>query len=397
MLRWLRTQDVLLRSVALICAGLLLCGAGISLLVVLSNGTLVRLLTPRPPNATAQLQAFIPTAERFVEQHRGLRFLRPVRVELLDDRAFTRQVLGPPSGGGESAFDRRRDAILQALGLVQPGVSATQQQSTLQATSVIGIYDPGSKRLYVRGSRFDPEVERVVVHELTHALQDQRFGIHFPTVTTTDDGGEAYRGLLEGDAVRVERQFISSLSPDQHRELDRIESTQTAAPSSTPSALVRALQFPYIAGPTFVQTLLVAGGQSRLDSAFVDPPTATAEVLAPARYLEGFRPENVPTPTADGDVIDSGVLGALYLRSMLQAGVSAGRLDAAQADRAANAWAGDHYVAWSSGDHTCVRAEIATAGGSTGPILLSALQTYVSVRTGTSLEAGDPAMLTTCG
>src|SRR5579859_6739514 len=154
MLRWLRAQDVLLRSVALICAGLILCGTGIALLVVLSNGTLVRLLTPRPPSATAQLQAFIPTAERFVERHRGLRFLSPVKVELLDDRAFTAQVLGRPSSGGESAFDRRRDMILQALGLVEPGVNATQQQGALQATSVIGIYDPATKRLYVRGSRF---------------------------------------------------------------------------------------------------------------------------------------------------------------------------------------------------------------------------------------------------
>lgn len=39
--------------------------------------------------------------------------------------------------------------------------------------SLLGTYDPVKRRIVVRGSLPEPLPHRVVVHELTHALDDQ--------------------------------------------------------------------------------------------------------------------------------------------------------------------------------------------------------------------------------
>ncbi|MCP4223175.1 MAG: hypothetical protein GY773_07540, partial [Actinomycetia bacterium] len=48
----------------------------------------------------------------------------------------------------------------------------------------------------------------------------------------------------------------------------------------------------------------------------------------------------------DGEVIDEGRLGELVIRFWLGQVAAAG-------------WGGDHYVAWTDGDQTCVRADLA--------------------------------------
>src|SRR5437762_1497072 len=48
--------------------------------------------TTAPP-AAGSVDAFIPVAERFVEQHRGLKFKAPVKVTVLDDAAFRQRLL----------------------------------------------------------------------------------------------------------------------------------------------------------------------------------------------------------------------------------------------------------------------------------------------------------------
>src|SRR5437588_512232 len=78
-------------------------------------------------------------------------------------------------------------------------------ESSLLSNGVAGFYDPTSKTLVVRGEKPTPYVRQVLVHELTHALQDQYFSINRPDLDRADDErGDGLLGLSEGDAVRVD-------------------------------------------------------------------------------------------------------------------------------------------------------------------------------------------------
>src|SRR5207237_6542632 len=84
-----------------------------------------------------------------------------------------------------------------------------------------------------------------------------------------------------------------------------------------PQALVELLAFPYQVGPPFTQSLLKAGGQAKLDAAFKNPPTTSEQLVHPEKYLAGEGAKPVDKPTADGKVIDQGVLGELGLAVVL--------------------------------------------------------------------------------
>jgi hypothetical protein len=158
------------------------------------------------------------------------------------------------------------------------------------------------------------------------------------------------------------------------------------------------LDVPYVAGPDFIKAITDAKGQAGLDTAFVDRPTATAQLIHPDRYLAGMVPKSVPTPTADGPQIDDGVLGELDLRLMLHKLITSGQSTSSDVNAAASTWAGDHYVAWTSGSQTCVRTILVTDTVSDGAVLARVLRSYATSRSGVTVEAsGASVTMTTCG
>jgi hypothetical protein len=119
-----------------------------------------------------------------------------------------------------------------------------------------------------------------------------------------------------------------------------------------PPILVEIIVWPYQAGPPFVRALLDAGGEARVDAAFAAPPTTTAEIDAPERYLDGEEPVRVAAVPAEGEALQRGVYGHASLVDTL-----APVLGEERADRAADGWAGDAYVLWDAGSgRSCVRA-----------------------------------------
>ena len=120
------------------------------------------------PMATA-----VAELQTFVEAARGLRFLEPVDVAVLGDAAFRRTL-----AGGRALEEPEAEVaigVLRALGLVGPGDDLASAQ--LDVDTVAGFYDTETKELVVRGARLTPFVRQVLVHELTHALDDQHFDL----------------------------------------------------------------------------------------------------------------------------------------------------------------------------------------------------------------------------
>ena len=347
--------------------------------------------------APQAIKDFIPVAEKFVEDHRGLKFLKPVPVTFLSDADFTKKLDSKnqidPTQVNKSAKE------LEALGLLDGHPDLAKLEESLLSGAVVGFYDSQDKQLYVRGATLTPYTREVLVHELTHAVQDQHFDISHPELTNvTDERPEALLGLLEGDAVTLENEYVATESAQDQAEALQ-EQTQGAAniPSNIPPVLIQILVFPYTDGPEFIKELRAARGQAGLDAAFTRLPTTTQQILHPERYLAGDAGASVPTPTADGTAFDTSVLGEQGLDLLIHKAESEGNLDQSAGDAASAAWDGDRYVAWDqSSTVSCVRDVFAARNGTDAAALQAALQEYVTTVPHASLESTSPLTLKSC-
>jgi hypothetical protein len=286
-----------------------------------------------------------PALMAFVERERGLRFARPVEVELLSDDDFDDALL---AGGEEDTTapdtpPADLSVTLVALGLLDPDADV-ETQSRDSLGGVVGFYDAVDERLAVRGSGSPAYLDLVVVHELTHALQDQVFDLDRPELGA--DGGEegvAFTALVEGDATRVESAWRAAQSPAVRREIDEAEA---GFPDTEITVLDLLLAFPYFTGEPYVEALLARGGQPALDEAFRRPPVSTEQVLHPDADL----PVLPSAPAVPGTVVDQGVLGEQGLALLLG-------VDPTQ-DGAQVGWGGDRYVTAVEGDRSCTTAAV---------------------------------------
>src|SRR5438874_1036036 len=73
--------------------------------------------TAAPPGS---IQAFVPIAQRFVEQRRGLTFKRPVTVTVLDDAAFRQRIASDEKP--DRTETAKTQSVLRGLGLIPPGL-----------------------------------------------------------------------------------------------------------------------------------------------------------------------------------------------------------------------------------------------------------------------------------
>lgn len=302
-----------------------------------------------------------PFAE-FVEEHRGLSFDHPVRVRFLSDRKLEKELR---SEGGERSKDAREleeqlAGELLALGLVSEQIDLGQASQDLAADDVVGFYDPSTEELVVRdqgSGSIDAEV--TIVHELTHALQDQHFDLD-RLYRGVGSGSEslALDFLIEGDATVVENEYVESLSArEQDRYFGEVEDFSTEPlPEGVPYVLDILSAAPYYLGASYVYALDPDGGTGGRDAAFRHPPETEEVLLDPVALAQEQKAKRVPKPVLESGeqrVYPPEQFGVLTLYLML-----ATRLDARTALAAATGWGGDSYVGFSEAGRHCLRGNV---------------------------------------
>lgn len=339
--------------------------------------------------ADPDIEAAVAELSRFVEAERELRFKKPVAVELLDADAFKEALLGAEEE--DVAELEATQGVLQAMDLLDKGVDLADRIDQLVGEGVVGFYDDKSDELTVRGQSVTPYVRLVLVHELTHALEDQHFDLGRDDLG--DEAAAGFDALAEGSASVIDQRYRRSLSRDQRRELEAEERKDagSADVDDIPEVLFAFFGFPYQYGPPLVEAILDKGGMKALDAAFADPPASTEQVLDPRRYLERDPPAAVAKPAADGPEIQDGEIGQLALFLMLDA-----RLSRSRAGAAAQGWGGDRYVAWKDGGGTCMRFTMAMDSPRDVDELRSALGLWAKDRPRTSITGGETITFTTC-
>ena len=369
------------RAVALLVASLVVLAAGVV--------SAVRMPADPPPDPSA-INAVVPELRAFVERERGLTFTEDVEVELLDDEEFRERLHGADDDSEADEGIAGDEATMKALGLIDADVDLAEELEKLTGAAVVGYYDTESNELVVRGGALTPAVKVTLVHELVHALQDQRLDIdRFDEPEFADREDEAPLGalaLIEGDADHVESAYYDTLSASEQDEVDEEQSSFADDLDDISPVLPVLLSFPYQVGPELVERLLDAGGQARLDAAYKAPPLTSEQLLDPEKYLRGEDPLTVPDPDADGEVIDEGTFGQLGLTLLLLRG------DAhTQALSAADGWGGDSYVTWRDGDESCTRLAVRGDTPSDSTEIREALESWA----GDGTEISSDGQLTT--
>lgn len=339
----------------------------------------------------------------FVARARGLSWKEPVEVTFYGGHAFVNRLQELNERDAEDIEElRETQRILRALHLLDEGTDLQKSVDDLLAAAVVGFYDPETDDMAIRGVDVASlSVRATIVHELVHAIQDQHFDLHRPEMDERDDeSADAFSGLVEGDAVRVERMYLDTLSLEERKRAEREELEAAAAAGALasgqgiPQILRELLGFPYLFGPPFVDALIEAGGQARLDLAFAEPPVTTEQILDPSLYLSGVGPVEVEKPSAGGEVIDEGVMGEYFLVLLLSRADDRGGVG----DSRGRAWRGDWYRAWDDADKTCVRTRIATADADETRGLQRALDAWRRAHEGVTVavETAGTIVFTSC-
>lgn len=304
-----------------------------------------------PPPAEGPTPDAIAEVQRAVEELRGLSFTERVvadsatRAELVD--------------GLEDSFDysypkdllARRSRAWQTIGVIPPGTSIRDELERFASGQVIGYYDTLTGELVFIGTQDPSPYERVTLaHELTHAIDDQNFGLERIDVLLTscrDEAASAAIALVEGNATFFMTAYaFRYLTPEEQISLG--EGVDAQEPDVAPFIEDQQL-WPYTAGQGFVTALSNDGGVDRIDEAFRDLPISTEQILHPERY-----PNDVPTPVDVADLapalgagwkdLDVQEVGEGWL--LLALGL---RVEGDAAEAAAAGWDGGIYRAWTDG------------------------------------------------
>ena len=304
---------------------------------------------PKAPNAGPA--APIATIEERVERIRALRFEARPRPQEVSPEQAKREGLEDLDRSYPAARRHADEELLKLLGLLEPSVDLRKVSASIFGEGVAGYYDPRNGRLrIVRGAQTADRVlnEITLAHELTHALEDQRFGLDLEDASGSDDAALANLALVEGSATAVmftyaERHFSAE------QTLGGLLSSLGQDTGDLPPFIEAQLIFPYITGQAFIQRLYeAAGGRwSVVNSAYrFRPPASTEQVLHPDKYLQVEQPERVRGTART-------VLGAGWRR--LAAGTwgewATGQLLGNSG--AAEGWGGDRYELWQRGSADC--------------------------------------------
>jgi hypothetical protein len=236
---------------------------------------------------------------------------------------------------------RRTELVLKKFGLLPRDFDLEGFLVRLLEEQVAGYYDAKTKTVNLL-DWVVPDLQRpVLAHELTHALQDQSFGLDkwlkkgtedldkkkdlVPDDITKDENSEARQAVVEGQAMVVLIDYMLAPlnrtvaeAPEVVEMLNQGMAAGTADSveyRNAPIFMKEALTFPYRYGVEFEAELLrEQGKQKAFTVTFENPPETSREIMEPATYMRGERLSPLPLPDfkhifKDYERFDVGAIG----------------------------------------------------------------------------------------
>jgi hypothetical protein len=324
--------------------------------------------------AEAAVKAVIPD----IQDIRGFKFTKPVPVSVIDDAKARDYALARFKRLTPESKIRSDQNVFRLLGLVPKDLDVLKALLDVLEEQAGGFYDPTTKSFYLLDDMPKNMTGLLTAHEMTHALEDQRYDIdgRIAKVLDDDDASFALSSLVEGSASLAAAIYvakgIASGTLDAEALAGMSDAVKTERLNAMPDALKRQLLGPYVLGVTFLSRAHGGGTGaefplSDVDAAWARPPRSSEQILHPEKYWDAGRRDNpkpvtMPSPkTVLGKgwtLAGSGVLGELMLGSLVGAEapdtaalVSGGGV---WTNAAASGWGGDRFELWSTGASSLV-------------------------------------------
>ncbi len=399
----------------------------LSLLTVLTLGAAASLGSAQPaqpkakeklitPEQAQQLFRSVDDLLHFASTTTGLAIQSPVKRALSSRVQVEKYLLDKLNEDNDARRMQQSEVVLKKFGLLDRDFHLRPFLLELLKEQIAGYYDPKTKTVYIL-NWVDPETQKpVLVHELTHALQDQR--VHLETwsdVSPTDVSHDASAdnaniakdeldtardAVTEGQAMAVFVNYALRSSgrtllsdPELVQKLQDQMSSPSGSPvlARAPLLLSQSLIFPYQAGLGFIQDVWMDRGRNAAFAGTLDhPPTSSWAIFNP-RYYEQNRPTPVPLlpnihPLVDARyrAIDLGQIGQLDLRILttLYGGPAAART-------LGSAWNGGVY--WAGQLRTATTAQQSQTS-SVALVYLSSWTNGAAARAFAALDARELAL-----
>lgn len=337
-----------------------LLGVAIAILLVLGTGAVIGWDAANDgPTHPDQWDPRVADLAAFVEDARDLRFDHPVEVEFLTPEEYRDIATEDPDDLDDAIIDEldRSAAELRALGVASGEIDLVEAFNQVSDAGTLAFYDPADERIRVRGTVVSIGLRVTLVHELTHALQDQAFDLEHLLSDDVDDGAlTARRAVAEGDALRVESSYVLDELSDAERAAYEEEyagelEASVEGTAGVPDFLSASFAIPYRLGASLVHLLEATDGNDGVDDLFERPPSTEEHLFDPVSYLAREESAEPSLGLDEDDVVVDGVLGSPTWFLVL-----AQRIDPEQAFAAALGWGGDQYAQFKRNDRTCVRA-----------------------------------------
>jgi hypothetical protein len=292
----------------------------------------------------------IASIETKLARVRGLKFESSVQGSRQTASDFRKHVRRMVEKEGSRVDDRT--VALVALGLLPKSVDLGLAVENEYATQAAAYYSPEDKRYYlVTVPERNDVLETISAHELTHALQDQHFGVaQYLRGADDSDAQVARKFVVEGDAtlaqVAYEVYDATQLTELTSKQLEVMRTTIEQMTALDPAAMVAKLRqqlsatshmdpelkksldaldtipltvlVPFL--DSYWQGALLAldayerGGWRAVDALYRDPPESTEQVLHPKERLLGVRdhPRRVTLPQlGQYELVATDVIGEL--------------------------------------------------------------------------------------
>jgi hypothetical protein len=251
--------------------------------------------------------------------------------------------------------------MLKRLGLIPADIDYKEFALKLLNEQVGGFYDPIQKTFFIASWLPSADQKPVMIHELTHALQDQYFNVERiqkeDQAAQNEDRALAHEALLEGDATVVMLQYILDPMKRHFSEVPNLAfvmQTQQSKMQSqfpvfkdSPPYLQGLLLFSYGYGAAFLQYSWAHNPSwDVVNNIYSDLPASTEQIMHPEKY---FANRDVPKPVdaskmaamlgSNWTVAYKNVLGEFSMGLLLGLHFSEEK-----ARRVASGWGGDQVL-----------------------------------------------------
>ena len=311
---------------------------------------------PGTEGLSPEMQQEILDLVTVTQEIRGLSFLQAPTIIVVTPEELAARV---QEGIQEDIEDVPADeALYDLLGLIDPEVDLLQLYLDLYGEQVGGYYDLETGELVVpSGEEFTEFQKATLVHELVHALTDQRFGSGdaYRELVDNDrfDEAVAFLAVTEGDATLAQVLYIQQLGLEAQQELlTELFGADSPVFDAAPSFIQDSLTFPYDAGLAFVQRAFEVGGFDEVNRLYVEPPVSSEQIIEPRDYQRDMPVEVALTPPdlPGYEVVYESVWGQLGFALIFDQVLGG-------AEVAVDGWGGDAYVQWFDGTEAALLLE----------------------------------------